>query len=490
MVRRGQTELPVPVAALREGDRMVIRNGEIVPADAVLALGSAAIDYSFVTGEARLTHPAPGERVHAGGRQAGGAIELDVLRPASQSHLTEVWNQASSGDSPKVSLTSISTAIGGWFTGVVLALAAVTALVWFPQDAVTAWRAVTGVLIVACPCALALATPFAFGTVARIFGRHGMFLKNAASVETLARVRTAVFDKTGTLTAAGEAIVDFVGDEMDAVERDAVASLARSSHHPLSRRIAAYLDPALTFTVLSFEEVPGEGIAGTVQGRAIRLGSSAFAGAEAEGRASGTRVYCAIDGAVRGFFLIVPRYRTGVGAMAARLARRMDIAVVSGDSDRERMRLADILAAAGEVPVRFNQSPGDKLAVVAELQERGERVLMVGDGLNDAAALRRADFGIAITEDVAAFTPAADAILDARALPRLAAMTELARSSVTIVVLSFAFSLLYNVLALGVAVQGLLSPVLAAVLMPLSSVTVVAASTLTVRFTARRKGLL
>lgn len=490
MVRKGRNETPVPVAALKAGDRMVIRNGEIVPADAVLIRGSASMDYSFVTGESRPTPVAPGEHVQAGGRQAGGAIELDVLRPASDSHLTRVWQEASAGDAPRAALGTVSTAISGWFTGGVLVLATAAAAFWFPQDGSTAFRAITGVLIVACPCALALAAPFAFGTVSRILGRHGMYLRDTGAVEALAGVTTAVFDKTGTLTAAGEAIVDFVGEELSSEERDLVASLARSSHHPLSRRIVSRLDAQETYTVLEFTEAPGAGITGIVQGREVRLGSAAFVGHSDDGEGTDTRVYCAIDGMVRGFFLIAPRYRTGTGDMLGRLARRLKLAVLSGDSDRERARLESVLNGAGEVQVRFHQSPGDKLNVVTGLQQMGERVLMVGDGLNDAAALRKADVGIAITEDVAAFTPAADAILDARALPRLAAMLELARSSVRIVVVSFAFSFLYNSVALVIAVQGLLSPVQAAILMPLSSVTVVAASTLAVRARARRKGLL
>ena len=522
--RRNGSESTVPVTSLHPGDRMIIRNNEIVPADAVLMAGDAAIDYGFVTGESRTVTGVPGDRIHAGGRQQGSAIELEVVKAVSQSYLTQLWNDAAFRTEPQGNLSRLSNAVGKYFTAGIFLVAAGTGAYWFPRDAATAWDAITAVLIVACPCALALATPFAFGTALRVFGKGRLYAKNADVVESMSRIRTVVLDKTGTLTHAGGSGIRFVGDPLSTDERIVVKSLVRNSHHPLSRVIHDSLEREPALPVAGYEELPNAGIAGVVQGMSVRVGSCAFAGRQEwtartkssdpessaaddparrppdvehsdrpheqrETRSEASqRVYVSFNGRPRGYFSVAGKYREGIAPLVDRLRRTYDVLVLSGDSDRERNALHERFG--GDVPLHFNQSPADKLAFVADRQRQGDSVLMVGDGLNDAGALKQADVGIALTDDTTAFSPACDAILDGSRLPWLDKYLSFARSSRTIVLLAYAISVAYNSIGLSFAVRGALSPIVAAILMPVSSITVVAFASLTLRALARKRGLL
>ncbi len=490
--RRNGAETTVPVSLLGVGDWMVIRNNDIIPADALLLRGDAHIDYSFVTGESNPISRATGEIVFAGGRQRGSAIELEVFRPVSQSYLTQLWNDHRTDRSTHVPATTLANAISKYFTGGVLVLAAVAAIVWLPQYPVIAWRAVTGVLIVACPCALALSTPFAFGTALRVLGRRKFYLKNISVIESLARIHSIVFDKTGTMTYARRAAVRFVGHPLSITEQALVASLARNSTHPLSRSIYEATTGEEILDAADFLEVPNAGLSATIAGIPVRLGSREFAGQPGYQREDGppaghhmleTRAYVSLSGAARGYFTITNQYRDGLDGLIADLGRCHDLSLISGDNDAERRNLEQRFK--GNVELHFRQSPMDKLAFIVARQKQKKRTLMVGDGLNDAGALQQSDAGIALTEDIAAFTPACDAILDASSFSLLDRFLRLCRASRLIVIASFAISFLYNVVGLSFALRGVLSPIVAAVLMPLSSVTVVLFTTVSVRLAAR-----
>lgn len=493
-VRKGKAEAPVPVESLTVGDRMVIRNGDVVPADAILVRGNAEIDYSFVTGESRPVPVSPGQRVLAGGRQQGAAIELDVVREVSHSYLTQLWSEHNPLATGERRFATLSNAVGKYFTAGVLVLAALAAAFWLPRDPGVALDAVTAVLIVACPCAIALATPFTFGSILRVCGRNRLYLKNADLVEALARVDTVVFDKTGTVSYAGHGRIRFEGGWLSTEELAAVGRVVRNSSHPLSRALAAAIGGTGEGGIREYMEVTGGGVAGTVDGLRVRVGSARFVSEESsaetavQGGVEGTRVYVALDGTVRGWFALAAVYREGVADMVRRLKQRYRLFLLSGDNAAER----DVLTKrfGGGMELQFEQSPADKLAFVRGLQARGRHLMMVGDGLNDAAALRESNVGVSVVENTGAFSPASDAILEGSSLRRLDEMLWLARAGMRVVWVSIGLSLVYNVAGLTFAVAGQLSPLVAAILMPLSSVTVVAWTTLGVRAAARRKGLL
>ena len=491
VVRKNGTESTVPITSLRPGDRIVLRNNEIIPADAVVIQGPAHIDYSFVTGESIPVLRESGELAFAGGRQVGPTVELDVIKEVSESKLVQLWNDFGSSDKMKSRLLTLSSSIGRYFTLAILGIATATALAWWIFDPSKILNAVTSILIVSCPCAIALAAPFAFGTAMRIFGRQGFYLKNTGIVESLSKVDTMVFDKTGTLTQTSFASIQFSGARLSDEEIRLVVSLARGSTHPLSRSIVDNFPNVEASGVSGFKEIEGEGISGSVGGVPVCLGSAEFANSKNHLEsldAKETKVHLSIAGKERGWFVFESTYRTNLGEVLNRLGTKRSLMVLSGDGDSERERLTAIYGQFAEL--RFDQKPSDKLAFVRELQSAGRNVLMVGDGLNDAGALWQSDIGIAVTEDVASFSPACDAMLDGSSFQKLDRLLDFSVTSLHVVYAGFGLSIIYNFVGLWFAVQGMISPLFAAILMPLSSISVVIFSTTAIRQLAKKKGIL
>lgn len=494
-------EAAVAISRLQTGDHLVLRNGELLPADARLVGGRACLDYSFVTGESEPVACAIGDHLYAGGRQVGGAIEVETIKPVAQSYLATLWDNQAFRKSRDNDLDSLSNRYSKYFTRLVVGVALAAAGYWIFADATKALRVFTSVLIVACPCALALSAPLTHGTAQRILARRKIFLKNALVLERMAGLDTIVFDKTGTLTAAKAGGVEFQGACSEAAGLDLsteeahwVGSLARMSTHPLSVRIAKAIS-FVSLPVNEFTETLGGGIEGEVAGHKILLGSSAWlqkcgiTGNRTEstqqpagGRVTttgtaGSCVGLAIDGRFRGAFEIKSSLRPEVAQLIARLGGRFELALLSGDNEREMTRFKELFG--GAAVLRFNQSPADKLDFIRELQRSGRRVMMVGDGLNDAGALRQADVGVAVVEQIGVFSPASDVILDAKQLPRLAEVLKFSRQSARVVRAGFGISAIYNVAGVSIAAAGLLAPIVCAILMPLSSATVVAFACLT-----------
>ena len=474
---------PVPVASLKVGDRIVVRHQEIVPADSRLLSAEAHVDYSFVTGEAEPVTRRAGDILHAGGRQVGPAVELELLKETSQSYLASLWNHEAFRKSRDRSLDNLTNRMSRWFTAGVLLLATGSAAAWAVSDPARGGRAFVATLIVACPCALALSAPFALGFAQRLLGRHRCFIKEAGTVEHLARVDTLVFDKTGTLTRAGQ--VTYAGLPLEADVQRAVRAVAAHSTHPLSRSIAGAQDEVWP-EVTDFREESGRGVSGQAGEHRIVLGSPDWLRSKGVAGDFSGGAGLAVDGVFRGAYTPDPSYRTDIASLAARL-KAYRLAVLSGDSEREAERLRGWFGPATEL--RFHQQPADKLEAVRERQAAGARVLMLGDGLNDAGALRQADLGMAVTDDIASFSPACDAILDASRLGTLPALLDFARRTMGVIKASFAVSLVYNAAGLWFAMRGTLSPLICAILMPISSVSVVVLALAGTRRAARKSGL-
>lgn len=477
-------EKSVPLHSIKTGDRLLIRNHELIPADGKIVKGQGNIDYSFVTGESLPVARNEGDDLFAGGRQIGSALEMEVHKEVSQSQLTQLWNENTSTEKSTSRIRSLIDRLSRNFTVSVLVIALLTAIYWYIVDPSIALMAFTSVLIVACPCAIALSMPFSFGAAMRFFGFNGFYLKNTDVVERLSHVDTVVFDKTGTITSNDRHEVTVLMDNLSEAERIAVRSLARQSAHPLSKALFEWLQSESNANVMDYMEIPSSGIKGVVDGMAIRLGSAAFVLQQhEEEEVFASQIYISINGEFKARYAIRNSYRKGMEQIVMALGRDKELHLISGDNDAERPHLTKIFG--NENRLHFNMSPQQKLEYVARLKAAGRHVLMIGDGLNDAGALNTSHVGISIADDIYQFSPACDAILEASRFDQLEQFIRFTHTSLNIVKVSYGISILYNLVGLAFAVQGLLSPIIAAILMPLSSVTVVSFVTFTTRWAAK-----
>jgi len=464
------SETNKPVSSLKKGDHIFIRNSELIPADSILLSPQAHIDYSFITGESEPIKKTAGDMLYAGGKQLEGAVRMEVENPTSQSYLTQLWNQDSSSEQEKIQKTYIDR-INKYFTSAVLLISVLSGVIWSFVDPSKALNAFTAVLIVACPCGLLLTNTFASGNVLRLFGRRKLYLKNASVVEKLSRIDTIIFDKTGTITHG--ASIRFEGPKLSDNELALAATLTSQSSHPLSRKISSNFSNGIkNLPVHEFVEIPGKGLKAQIGNHFVVMGSEYFVlGCQSSTTPNITKVFLMIDGEVKGFFSFNNAYRQGLKNLIEQLGKKFSLKVLSGDNNSEQKTVESIFGSHAEI--HFNQKPEDKMKFVQALRNKGKTVLMVGDGLNDAGALKHSDVGIAISDDTNNFSPACDAILDGANLGKLDYFLQMAKTTKTVTITTFFISTIYNFIGLAFAVQGVLSPVIAAILMPLSSISIV-----------------
>jgi P-type Cu+ transporter len=489
-VLNNDVETRKPITELAPQERIMVRNGELIPCDAVLTSARAMIDYSFVTGEALPVQRSQGDTIYAGGKQTGLAIELEVLHEVSQSYLTQLWNNDSFNRVKEDQQTTLASRINRYFSAVVLVIATGTFLYWFvvlnqPQ---IAFQAFTTCLLVACPCALVLSSTFTNGNLLALFGKNRFYPKNAHTIERLSKIDAIVFDKTGTITRVDEADVKFVGAPLSETEMVMAKTLALQSTHPLSRMIVTSLSGIIASkrALTDFSETGGQGMSARWGTKVIRLGSASWVGANTAMIVEASVVYLAIDGFVKGYFRVSSKYRSDLAYTISYLQNQgMDTYLLSGDKPTDRNILAPIFGQ--EDHLFFQQKPEEKLSFIKHLQTvKNLNVLMVGDGLNDAGALRQSNVGIAVSDDTNNFSPACDAIIEGGQLSRLPYYINLARSGQRIIKMSFGLSLFYNIFGLAFAITGNLSPVVAAILMPVSSITIVVFTTAATNLAAAR----
>ncbi len=489
------SEESVAIYEVEKGDRLLIRNQELIPVDGILISEKAEIDYSFVTGEAIPITKHSGDKVFAGGKQIGKVIEMEVLHSVSQSYLTQLWSNDVFQKNVEQKHKTITDSISRYFTPILLLIAFAGFGYWIFIDANTAFNVFTAVLIVACPCALALTAPFTFGNVLRILGKQKFYLKNALVIEQLAKVDTIVFDKTGTITTNKKSNISYEGAVLSDENLLLIKNVLRASNHPLSRMLYDYLPiPILQnksendtkkLKVDAFEEITGKGIQAQIFGHQIKIGSAAFVDKTEGNNIQQTSVHIKINDVYYGKFIFNNQYREGLEELFKNLSSNYQIKVLSGDNEGERDTLEQLLPKGTELI--FNQKPEQKLEFIKNLQDKGKNVMMVGDGLNDAGALAQSNVGISISENVNVFSPACDAILDAGEFQKLNYFLKLSKNSITTIKMSFALSLLYNVVGLSFAITGNLLPLVAAIIMPLSTITIVSFVTVMSSYYANKK---
>jgi Cu+-exporting ATPase len=478
-------EESIPIYDIDKGDRLLIRNQELIPVDGILISDKAEIDYSFVTGEAVPITKKSGDKVFAGGKQIGKVIEMEVLHTVSQSYLTQLWGNDIFQKDVQQKHKTITDTISRYFTPILLLIAFAGFGYWIFIDANTAFNVFTAVLIVACPCALALTAPFTFGNILRILGKQKFYLKNALVIEQLAKVDTLVFDKTGTITTNKKSNITYEGDALSDANLVMLKNVLRASNHPLSRMLYEFLPESSRIKLDDFKEITGKGILAEIENHQFQIGSFSFVENKEENTIQQTSLHVKIDGIYYGKYIFNNQYREGLGDLFKELSLNYKIKVLSGDNDGERETLESLLPKGTELV--FNQKPEQKLNFIKELQDQGHNVMMVGDGLNDAGALAQSNVGISISENVNVFSPACDAILDATEFQRLNYFLKLSKNSIKIIKMSFALSLLYNVVGLTFAITGNLLPLVAAIIMPLSTITIVTFVTVMSNYYANKK---
>ena len=473
----------VQIKDIKKGDRLLIRSQELIPIDGIIINGNASIDYSFVTGESTPVAKTSGDKIYAGGKQLNGNIEIEAFKTVSQSYLTQLWSNDVFNKKKNEHFKGITDKISKNFTITILLIALISGTYWFTVDSYKAINVITAVLIIACPCALALSAPFTLGNILRIFGRHKFYLKNVSVIENLAEIDTLIFDKTGTITSTDQHEISYEGINLSENQLLNIKSLLRNSNHPLSRMLYNYLSGENLNKVDYFEEITGKGILGKFENSTYKLGSASFI-SQSNNLMNETAIYIEIDNEFKGRFKFKNKYRESTKSLFKNLLNNFNMSILSGDNDGEKETLHNLISE--KVSLYFNQKPDDKLQFIENLQQNNKNVMMFGDGLNDAGALAQSNVGIAVSENINVFSPACDGIIDASVFSKIPDFINLCKQSITVIKLSFIFSFIYNTIGLYFAVTGQLSPIIAAVLMPLSSISIVIFVTIATNFISRK----
>jgi len=475
-------EETAPLEEISIGDRLLIRNQEIIPADAYLLKGQSQMDYSFVTGESELIPIQAGQSIYAGGKHLGEAIEIQISKELNQSHLTQLWEQQAFKDPnhKTENWENFANKVGMYFTMVLLSLATIAGLYWYQVDPSKWSNAVVSILVIACPCALAVSYPFALGHGIRWLAKFNFFVKDIQAFERMAQVDTLVFDKTGTLTLQSqkEPTLHFKRPLSD-FEWNAVYSLAFQSTHPLSKQVKKLLPHCSLIPFEDFKEISGKGLEASFNDLPIRIGSAKFTHNQLQAPegfiSSETRLFLSINQEALGFIEFPWENRPGIEALLHRLRHQYEIHLISGDKKEHAAHLLDWFEDQDQV--KFECSPLEKMEYIQALQKQGKVVAMIGDGLNDAGALKQAQVGIAVSDDHLHFTPSSDAILNGSELPQLGTYLQYAKFGLKLIKASFLLSLVYNGFGLSYAIQGNLYPLIAAILMPINSISMLIIAT-------------
>ncbi|MGL4584403.1 MAG: heavy metal translocating P-type ATPase [Flavobacterium sp.] len=478
-------EEPIQVYEVVKGDRLLIRNQELVPVDSILISESAFIDYSFVTGEAIPVEKKSGDKVFAGGKQVGDVIEIEAVNTVSQSYLTQLWSNDVFQKKVDMKYKTITDTISHYFTPVLLIVSILAFIGWSFIDLNAAFNVFTAILIVACPCALALTAPFTLGNAIRIYGRKRFYLKNVTVVEQMAKVNTIVFDKTGTITTNASSTISYIGEELTREEQDDIRNIIRASNHPLSRKLYNFLSTKVVVKPDFFEEITGQGLVGVIKDTKYLIGSPKLLGIDTERVLNETSVHIKIGEVYKGRFVFANHYREGLKELFDNLTTSgYKVVILSGDNDGEKVMLEELLPKTTSLV--FNQKPEEKLDYIKGLQEKGGNVMMVGDGLNDAGALAQSNVGVSVSENVNVFTPASDAILDAKMFEYLNSFLKYSKKSVKIIKLSYILALSYNVVGITVSILNQMSPLVAAILMPISTISIISFVTVMSNYFAKK----
>lgn len=478
----GQTERDVPASSVPEQATVRVAAGERIPVDGLVLRGNANVDASLLTGEAMPVETRVADRVYAGTTCQSGELWLRVESSGAATRLGRLMESVEVTLRRRAPIVRLADRVAGYFVIGILCVAAITLALWLHLDPQHAIDHTVALLVVTCPCALGMATPLAVSVALRRAASAGILFKGGEFMEELAQPGVIVFDKTGTLTQGQPELLAWMGD---ATWQAPVRAIEALSSHPLARSVQRAF-PENDLRVQDYEELPQGGVAATVEGRRILIGSPALVErrlgslpkwvgklVEAHGTAGRTPVVVAAGDTVRAVAAFGDALRPEAAGKLAELSKlgfRFEIS--SGDHQSVVDGVARELGIAAEL-ARGGQSPEAKLARVAELRRNGERVIMVGDGVNDAGAMAAANVGMAVHGGAETCLRAADVFATRSGLGPIARAATGSRQAVATIRRGIAISLAYNVVGIGLAMTGFLSPLVAAIMMPLSSISVV-----------------
>jgi Cu2+-exporting ATPase len=501
-VLRSGEEVVVPVRAVRIGETVLVRPGEKVPVDGPVVDGETSVDESMLTGESTPVTKGRGDVVSAGTLNGPGVLRIRVeglLRDTALGRIIRLVEEAQASKAP---IQRLADRVVPWFVAATLVLGTLTFLGWVRTDFEIALMAATSVLIITCPCAFGLATPMAIAVATGLAARNGILIRNGAVLENLSSIDHFVFDKTGTLTEGRPSVTTAVGEELfwsvgDALAPDtalarhlaALAALERYSEHPVGRAVLELCHTAgIGYEEISVDEVrvrPGFGIKGRVDGSLLVAGTREWLkangveairspleeAAKAVETAGGSMLYLAVDSQAVLALAIEDRLRADAAQTIARLkAGGIRVTLLTGDRRGAALRIAEQL---GGMEVIAEVLPEDKDRVVAALQGGGQRVAMVGDGVNDAPALVRADVGIAMGSGTDVSIASADIVLMSGDLSKVREAASLSRRTLRTIRQNIGISIAYNFIMVPLAMAAIVTPLIAAVSMPMSSLAVI-----------------
>ncbi len=497
----GDTEKVAPIRSIKKGEQVLVRPGERIPVDGVILQGGGEVNEAMLTGESRPVVKAPGDSVAAGTMNSHGMLRIEVTGVLKESALGRIIRLVEDAQASKAPIQCIADRIVPWFVSITILLAILTFIWWMQEDFAKALMAATAVLIITCPCAFGMATPMSIAVASGLGARYGVLVKNGAVLETLSDIGHVVFDKTGTLTEGKMTPTVIRGDGVDwrggeggddprisALLADAIA-LERYSEHPIGRALVEFADQRgwsrPRQRIEAFEYRPGFGVFGRVGGREIAVGTAAWMEqlgypasealmdeGEALSRKGVTPLFCASEGRVVALVGVEDRIRDGAPELLERLrARGMRLTLLSGD----RRAVAEAIAERlGGMEVIAEVLPEEKDRVIGELQAGGCKVAMVGDGVNDAPALVRADVGIAMGGGTDVSIASADVVLMSGELEKVHLGIALSARTLRTIRQNIGISITYNLIMVPLAMMALITPLVAAVSMPISSLAVIA----------------
>ncbi|MUN92546.1 heavy metal translocating P-type ATPase [Enterococcus gallinarum] len=506
-ILKNDSEMEVPVEQVVAGDIVVVRPGEKIPVDGQLIVGHSAVDESMITGESLPVEKQPGDSVVGASINKTGTFRYQATKVGKDTTLAQIIQLVEDAQGSKAPIARLADKVSGVFVPIVIGLALLAGLAWFffgQESWIFALTITISVLVIACPCALGLATPTAIMVGTGKGAENGVLIKSGDALETTRNITTIVFDKTGTITEGKPVVTDLLpyGEHTKETVLQLAASAEDGSEHPLGEAIvAAAKQQKLTFSSVShFQAVPGHGITGRLDGKDVLLGnkklmdqkqidvSSVIASAEGLAKQGKTPMYVAMDGALIGLIAVADTVKISSAQAIERLHQMgIKVAMITGDNSRTAQAIAD---QVGIDEVISDVLPEDKAAKVAELQQTGQKVAMVGDGINDAPALAKADVGIAIGSGTDVAIESADIVLMRSDLMDVPTAVELSRATIKNIKENLFWAFAYNVLGIPVAMGllhlfggPLLNPMIAGAAMSFSSVSVLLNALRLKRFT-------